>query len=314
MRLWCFLLLAGLASCAGETRSTGDAESTRKAQGEAMAARGTAEGLASASLVSSFKRNPESLVLINRAAALAPHRPEIIYLQWRVCVFLQCGNEAQIVADLKKADPGNGLAWLPELTAAVDRADQNGVTDIAAQIGTTQGLKIYWNSLVVMLVDSLGEAAVGARPRSDDLPTRMTTAIGTLAAVAIPPLRALSASCHADQFGRPGRRAACEAMMSRLSRSDTAIMQSIGLSIQERWWPDGSPERDRLQAERRQLYYVMDAASRPRIFRQNEEWAIRLDALRKTQTETAADQAMLISYHEPLERPLNWKDPYSRSE
>ena len=92
------------------------------------------------------------------------------------------------------------------------------------------------------------------------------------------------------------------------------LMQGLGISIQQKWWPEGSPERERLHAQRRQFNYLLDESSRPRFFRMNRDWAVRLEAMRNFRSEADVERAMLIFYHEPLERPVNWKDPYPRDE
>jgi hypothetical protein len=251
-----------------------------------------------------FKQNSESLALINRAAALAPRSAEIFYLRWRACASRQCPQEAQYIAGWQAIDPGNGMTRLLELSAALDRQDQSEVTRVLETIGASRGLDIYWNKTVVMMVDALGPKL--------DLAERMITATGLLAALSIPPMQPLGKACGTAQLHEHGRRSACEAMAARLQQSDTMMMQGLALSIETRWWPEGSPQYENLQAQRQQYDYLTRAASRERILHLNEDWATRLDAMRKTASEAAVMQAVLISYHDQLERPLNWKDPDRR--
>jgi hypothetical protein len=84
------------------------------------------------------------------------------------------------------------------------------------------------------------------------------------------------------------------------------------LSIQEKWWPDGSVEREKLHAQREQLSYAIAASSQPRIFHFKKDWAERLDAMRNSNREIDVMQTMLAFYHEPLERPADWKNPLPR--
>jgi hypothetical protein len=122
----------------------------------------------------------------------------------------------------------------------------------------------------------------------------------------------MSKSCRPDQFDRPGRREACGAMTARMVESDSILMQGFGLSIQEKWWPDGSVEREKLHAQREQLSYAIAASSQPRIFHFKKDWAERLDAMRNSNREIDVMQTMLAFYHEPLERPADWKNPLPR--
>jgi hypothetical protein len=314
MRICVLLLAVGFVGCAGEARTARDFEAHREAEVAALIARATPQSLATAAVLLNFKTDSQSLTLINRAVGMAPADAKLIYVQWRECAQHKCADEQKIIEHLKAADPENGLAWLPELDAARERNSESEMTRLLATIGATRGLSFYWNPLNVMMVDALSENVPShdraVRGKSHDI----VAVIGVLAAVAIPPLQSLGKSCRLDQFDQTGRRTACEAMTARLSESDTVIMQGLGISIQQEWWPEGNPERERLRAQRRQYYYLLDESSRPRIFRMNADWSARLEAMRNFRSEADVERAMLIFYHEPLERPVNWKDPYPHFE
>jgi hypothetical protein len=314
MRICVLLLVAGFAGCAGEARTERDFDAHREAEIAALMARDTPQSLATAALLLNLKTDSQSLALIDRAVGMAPADAKLIYLQWCECVQRKCADEQTVIEHLKAADPENGLAWLPELNAARERQSESDITRLLATIGATRRLSIYWNPLNVMMADALNENAPSRSRTAPGKRTDMVTVIGILAAVAIPPLQSLGKACRLDQFGQPGRRAACEAMTARLSESDTVLMQGLGISIQQKWWPEGSPERERLHAQRRQFNYLLDESSRPRFFRMNRDWAVRLEAMRNFRSEADVERAMLIFYHEPLERPVNWKDPYPRDE
>jgi hypothetical protein len=314
MRFRLLLLVASLAGCTDASRTAREFDAQRDGQIGALIARDTPQSLATASLLLNFKTNPESQALIDRAVSMAPARAEIIYVQWRECAFHKCADAEKIIERLKAIDPDNGLAWLPELNAAKEGKSEAEVTRLLARIGATRGLTLYWNSLIAMMADALREngASIGAPASNPRLVGSVVTAIGVLAAVGIPPLQSLGKACRLDQFDQPGRRAACEAMTARLMESDTVIMQGLGLSIQEKWWPEGGAERERLRAQRRQFDYLMFESSRERVLHMNRDWAVRLEAMRNFRREQDVERAMLIFYHEPLERPVNWKSPYPR--
>ena len=314
MRLSCLVLLAGVAGCASQMPSPRDYEATRDARAAALTARATPDSLATASVLLGFKRDSESLELINRAYALAPQRAEIVYLRWRACAARQCADEQQYIAALKSVDPGNGVAWLPELSAALEREDQREVTRILQIIGTSQGLNFYWNRTCVLMVDALTDIAPRdkAKPKLD-LAARLVTSSGLLAALSIPPLQPLAKACRSNERDEPERRNACMAMASRLRQSNEVIFQRAGLSFQTHWSSNDSPETQSLMAQRRQSDYLLVASGRERLFHMNEDAATRLAAMRKSASEADVMQAMLVAFHEPIERPLNWKDPYDLS-
>jgi hypothetical protein len=317
MRIFLILLLASLAGCADEARKAREADEQREIAVAELTARGTAQSLAAASLLGRFQHARRSQELIDRAVAIAPDQPALAYVQWRECAAAgTCGEEEAIRAHLQAVAPDNGLVWSPELNAAWERADAPAVTRAVAKIGASRHVSIYWNSLIVMLVDAFGEKSTSTgRPVFAQSPTdRMVDAIGILAAVSIPPLQAIAKSCRADQFDQPGRREACEAMMARMAGSDNFLMQSLAVNIQQKWWPEGSLEREQLRARRRQLDYVMLASSRMRVLHLGRDWARRLEAMRKSNDELDVMRAILAFHHEPLEPPANWKDPYAPRE
>jgi hypothetical protein len=135
-------------------------------------------------------------------------------------------------------------------------------------------------------------------------------AIGLLSAMAIPPLQPMSKACVREQLELPGRRAACESMFKRMEQSSTVLTQSLALSVQERWWPAGSAEREALQKQRRRLDYLLAMSNRFRWWRMNRDMAARLDAARRTEREEDVELALLKSWGLPTEPPADWKDTY----
>jgi hypothetical protein len=99
-------------------------------------------------------------------------------------------------------------------------------------------------------------------------------------------------------------------MAARLQDADTALIQGFGLSMQQKWWPEGSPERAALQAERQQLDYLITVSSLPRPLHMNRDAATRLEIARRSESETDVMRAMLAAFHVPIERPADWKDPH----
>jgi hypothetical protein len=303
--LLCMLTLAG---CASARRSGADAQSFRAERNQevgVLIAHATPGDLAAAALLlapqGSNARQP--LDLIERAQTLAPQRPELVWVHLAICERFKCEARARIAAHLQALDPDNGFAWSPGLER-VPTSDSDRVTAVIARIGASPRMTIYWNQLEVMMVDALAVA----NP-SQDLATRGTIAIGVLAAEAIPPLQAISRACRLEQLDLPGRRAACEAMVARMEQSDTVLTQSLALSLQERWWPAGSRQRDVLRVKRRRLDYLMTMSSRIRRWHMNRDMAVRIEAARSTDREEDVERAVIKSLGLPPEPPVDWKDP-----
>jgi len=279
--------------------------------------KGTAESLAAASLLAHLvdtprdtDRRPDAAALMQRAAALAPQRREILWLLLRDCEMRHCTEEHFIVARLRALDPDNGLALLPELkdSLAGPAAD---TTRIIAAIGDSKSLTLYWNKSLVMLFDAMthGSTARAATALTHDADDRLTHAAGVLAAIDVPPFKPIAAACSEDQFQEAGRRAACERLMARLDAADCIIAQSLSTSVQLKWWPPGSAAARALEARRLQQEYLVQASARVRGDRVNQDAETRVDAMRRSATEEEADTLVLAAFHEPVLRPADWLGP-----
>jgi hypothetical protein len=96
-------------------------------------------------------------------------------------------------------------------------------------------------------------------------------------------------------------------MATRMELSDTVLTQSLALSMQERWWPANSAQRDTLRIKRRQLDYEMQMSGQLR-WRMNHDMAIRIEAARKSEREEDVMLAVMKAYGIPLTAPSDWKD------
>jgi hypothetical protein len=303
--LLCMLTLAGCAYAGGSGADAQSFRAERNRQAAVLIAHATPSDLGAAALLlaqdGSHARQP--LDLIERAQRLAPQRPELVWVHLAICERFKCEARAQIAAHLQALDPDNGFAWATGLER-VPPSDSGRVTEVIARIGAAPRMTVYWNQLEVMMVDALAVASP-----SQDLATRGTYAIGMLAAETFPWLQAISRPCRLEHLDLPGRRAACEAMVARMEQSDTVVTQSLALSLEERWWPAGSPQRVVLRAKRRRLDYLMTMSSRIRWWRMNHDMAVRIEAARSTDREEDVERAVIKSLGLPPEPPVGWKDP-----
>jgi hypothetical protein len=269
----------------------------------------SADNLATAALFSRRQSNdsgPASpLELIRRATVLAPSSPELAWLELSICRRLKCDTADQIEKRIQALDPDNGLLWIEDLGRITAAGSEAEVTALVQRIGTSSKMTFYFNRLMVMAVDALavGDPKLG-------LSERGISATGMLTGAIIPPLQPISKACRVEQLAQEGRRAACEALMSRLEQSSEIIEQMIALSIQARWWPAGSPERALVANKRRRLDYVMTESGRMRLFRMNHDMALRIAAARTYEREEDAALALIRSFGAPTEPPADWKDKF----
>jgi hypothetical protein len=76
--------------------------------------------------------------------------------------------------------------------------------------------------------------------------------------------------------------------------------------LQWRECADSCSDREQIRIHLQAL-----APSQIRILHMQKDWTERLEASRNSSRESDADRIMLAFYHLPLERPVDWKDPYS---
>jgi hypothetical protein len=300
----CLLAFAGCAQVKQDGRGIQGFRSERNRQVGILVAQATPNSLAAAALlaVPHDLNSRRPLDLIEEAERLAPERPEILWLHLAICQNFKCDAKAQIAARIQTLDPDNGLVWASDLEQA-QSSGPDAMTAVIARIGTAPRMTFYWNQLEVMMVDALG----AANP-SQSLYTRGVVAIGILAAEAIPPLQPLSKACQGQQLDVPGRRTACELMVRRMEQSSSVLTQSLGLDLQQRWLPAGSPQIDALRAKRRRVDYLMTVSARTRWWRLDRDMAVRIDAARRTEREEDVELAVVKSLGLPPEPPLDWKD------
>jgi hypothetical protein len=269
----------------------------------------SADNLATAALFSRWPSNdsgPESpLELIRRATVLAPASPELAWLELSMCSRLKCDTAAQIEKRIQVLDPDNGFLWVENLGRSTAAGSEPEVTALVQRIGASSKITFYFNRLMVMAADALavGDPKLG-------LSERGFTAAGLLAGTIIPPLQPISKACRVEQLTQEGRRAACEALMSRLEQSSEIIGQMLALSIQARWWPPESPERAVIANKRRRLDYVMSESGRMRLFRMSHDMALRIEAARRYEREEDVALALIKSFGVPTEPPADWKDKF----
>jgi hypothetical protein len=315
---FCVLFGAFTDACADVKHLQSD-ESTEIAY---LMRRATADSLATASLLahltqasddqraSAAPAPPDPSQLIERAISMAPNRPELVWLQLRDCETRRCAEEARIAARLKEIDADNGLAWLADLNAAQSRSPDE-VTRAIAQMGDAQKPRVYWNQLAVMMFDALthrdrADPPTAITQHADD---RLMHVTGVLAALNAPAFRPLAYACRQDDQAATGRRAACEKAMARLEASDAVLTHLVRLSVLEAWWPASTKEGAALRQERLQRRYLTVASNRARQGLADGDAETRVDAMRHLKTEEDVERAMLTAFHEPIERPADWRSP-----
>jgi hypothetical protein len=314
-----YILLGAFTDARADVKHLQSDESTEIAY---LMRRGTADSLATASLLAHLTQAsdderasgapapPDPSQLIDRAISLAPNRPELVWLQLRDCETRRCAQEARIAARLKEIDPDNGLAWLADLDAA-QRSSPDDITRAIEQMSGAQSPRVYWNRLAVMMFDALTHRGRADPPTAitEHADDRLMHVTGVLAAVDAPAFRPLAYACRQDELAATGRRAACGKAMARLDASDAVVTHLVRLSVLEAWWPASTPEGAALRQERLQRRYLTVASNRARQGLADSDAETRVGAMRRLKTEEEVERAMLTAFHEPVERPADWRSP-----
>lgn len=239
-----------LAACAGPaiqqrpvpTRST------------AHAVPGDADALAGAALQAwAQQRNPDqALVLIRRAVQREEDRPDLVWLQLRLCTEVRGCDPTPLEARLRRLDPANGVAWLGALGRADDRQDGQAEASLLDAMSHAARFDLYWTRLVWRLTLALNAArgsAAGAddgqterRPSDAALTSTLNDITGWLSRLDMPAFQPLTAACDPPRARATGTAARCASIATIMQASDTALAEALGLGIAQRLAAPGSPQ------------------------------------------------------------------------
>jgi hypothetical protein len=275
----------------------------------ALLLRGTPNSLAAAALLS----DPSSLAPgavpaeIQAATAAAPREVGIAWLEYVLCLRTQCKTLKAVEGRLKQLDPENGWVWVPNLNRALAENDSAAVTEALNRIANTDRMTVYWNPLLILVTDELGYVRGATKPgdTGHSLEERSTLAVGLLSSV-IPPLHSFAQACEGGTLDEQVRRRACEEVTARLVKSEEAITQGLGLSLQARLAKADPLALERVREQRRQFDYLVFESSRPHFFGRSDT-ALRLETARNTTSESDVMRAVLTARHKPLQPPPGWK-------
>lgn len=222
-----------LAACAGSPPQ----KSTAPAR---VVASGDADELAAAALTTwgaEGGRSSQALKQIARAAQSAPQRPELQWLQTRICAGTPGCEPEALEAQWRKLDPGSGTVWLGPLARAQARKDTQTENQILEVMGKAAHFNVYWTTLVAKLTPPVSQSPV-ATAVTQAAPTPLTNALNStvdnLSRMTTQAFTPLSLACDAQQVREPGRRVRCERIAQTLQRSDTTLAEGVGLGIAQR--------------------------------------------------------------------------------
>jgi hypothetical protein len=239
-----------LISCAAspEAKLAADKQHFQRAA-TALAKRTDADSLAAAGLLSLPSRPNDSLALIGRAAAAAPERPDLVWLQAQVCQEVTRCDPEPIERHLRELDPSNGAGWMGALSRANSSRNDEAMDVALAAIGHSARVDIYWTTLIARL------SRATAQTKTISLEEADLVIIGVLAAQAIPAYSGVSNACNGQRLQRAEIIEVCRGVAGAFERGDTYITEMIGIAIAKRVWLGDSPEWKAAAEARRVFEY-----------------------------------------------------------
>jgi hypothetical protein len=230
----------------------------------ALVARADANSLATAAALRYAGPNLKSsaLELAARAGELAPQDPSIGWLHLQFCGDMPGCDIRDVATVLRWVDADNGAAWLQTLAAAQKDRDATEVDRILGDMARGTRFDIYWNRIVVLMVDAL-QAARGELPTgfaaSDS--ARLNLVSGLANAEIIPSFAALLEACR-ESSANPERREPCLKLSKTMQRGDTVVAQFAGYSIERRLHAPDSKEARAIVQRRHVLEWRVATAAK----------------------------------------------------
>lgn len=251
------LVLAACAGSAAQRRTNADAAA-------AHVASGNADELAGDALQALIEGDAQrALASIARANLLAPNRPDLAWMHVRVCMLTPGCAPEPMEARLRKLAPENGVVWLGQLTRAQSRHDRRTEDQILEAMSRAQRFDLYWTGLVWRLSAArYKNTPAPDTPSAPPLP--LTAALDrtteALSSVVVPAFRPLNTACGQERVQDPATRTRCERIAQAMQRSDTTLVEGLGLGMGQLVATPASPEAVVLEERATTLSYRSQAA------------------------------------------------------
>jgi hypothetical protein len=284
----CLLVLALAAAPSADASGTGAAGAAssrpgahaaadkyqmwRTAAAAALSARVDANSLATAAALryagsgnaraGSPKPGPTALDLAARASELDPQSPSISWLHLQLCSGTPACDIRDVATVMRWVDADNGAAWLQTLAAAQKDRDTTEVDRVLADMAHGARFDLYWNRIVVMMVDALAAAGAelpGGYAASDS--ARLNTVSGIASGEIIPPFTALVEACR-EPGAAPERRDLCLKLSRIMQHGDTIVAQMAGFSIERHLFAPDSKEARAIAERKHVLEWRVAAAAK----------------------------------------------------
>jgi hypothetical protein len=215
-----------------------------------LIAAGDADSLAAAAML---RFDPaQRLTLSARAVSKAPDRPDLVWLNLRLCTQVDTCNPEPLEAQLRALDPDNGAAWFDSIGRAGRRNDVVAVRKDLAAIATSRRFDMYWNATIVHITNAI------VKTHTMDLPTALIATIGMASGTTVPAYQTILNACKGDPLQDPDVLSTCRQVSTVMRGGDTYMTEMVGIAIAKRTWPEGSPTYVDAISARRAAHYRID--------------------------------------------------------
>jgi len=247
--------------------------SWRAAAAEILSARADANSLATAAALryagaaaggkpSPQKPGPSAADLAARASELAPQDASIGWLHLQLCTGTPSCDVRDVATIMRWVDADNGAAWLQALATAEKDRDATEIDRILADMAHGARFDLYWNRIVVLMVDTLNAARhelPGGFAASDS--ERLTTVSEIASGEIIPAFTPLLEACR-ESSAAPERHEPCLKLSKTMQRGDTIVTQMAGFSIEKHLLAPDSKEARAIAERRHVLEWRLAAAAK----------------------------------------------------
>jgi len=304
-------LVLGLAACVpsrsaslsnGAAPANAAAVERLKQDTAKLYAQNDADALAAAAVLLYIDARASSVLMSAAATAKAPDRPDLAWLQSRICASTPNCDPSPAERALRKLDPANSAGWLGALDEATRAQDESAIDAALAGMAKGERFDLYVNPLVSRLAPVYANAKV--KPLADAVPF----IFGQGMVVLIPAFRTIGDPCKGEALAREQRLQSCRAIAASLSRGDALLTRSFGAVLTLRTWPAESDEAKAALEARRQSHYL--TATLGEVAPQ-KKWSERhardyVQILAANRSEDASARAQIIAAGREPYPPAGW--------
>ena len=271
-----------------------------------LIATGDSDSLAAAALlnVGPIVNPREGLALIARAVEKAPDRPDLIWLNIRLCAQVEGCNPEPLEAQLRALDTDNGVAWLDSIGRSAKLNDVVGVRNNLMGIARSKRFDVYWNSTIVHIANAM------LKTQTINLTSAFLFTTGIAAGIVIPAYEPILHACKGKALQDPEVLNACHQVSSVMRAGDIYMTEIIGLSIAKRTWPEGSAEYlDAIKATG-VAHYQMNTDGKISLHRlwSSRYFRKRLQLMTDNKTQQEVTSAEIMNAKLSPNPPSSWTD------